>query len=180
MKRWIAVVALAALAFVPGARATDVTEGTTTPNVGGPPGYVWDGSRWRRQTGTTEGRQSVLHQPAIWGPVSKVYFDTLSIVRLTDSLITPIDVRNLEAITFGCKIEGVGVSGEYRLGFAVRWHSALVSDSNATWTNPALFKNSAIADSGTALINIAGSVTPGTATAASTPATVDRVHLIIV
>lgn len=56
MRRWIGVAALAAMLVLPGyARAQNVTEGTTTPNVSGPIPYHWDGTRMRRATGTAGG-----------------------------------------------------------------------------------------------------------------------------
>lgn len=51
----LAGLALAALVGGAVSHAGEVSESITNRNIAGPPGYVWDGTRWRRQTGNSDG-----------------------------------------------------------------------------------------------------------------------------
>lgn len=184
MRKIVAAALFAALALVPAGRqsvAGEVSESITNKNIAGPPGYVWDGSRWRRRTGTNVGSANFTDtnrdREFLLEPITKAYYDTLSaLTRPADSLLVPIDVHALKAVTLGFKLEGVGVSGVYRVAVQVRWHPNLVSDSSSTWTEPAVFSSGGaehlggtLADSIAQVTRYAGSTVIGTTSGLAWP-----------
>jgi hypothetical protein len=99
------------------------------------------------------------------GPIRKQYFDTLSTNgRTVDSLLTPVDVHNLSAVTFAVKLEG-GWTGTHRFLMTVRFHPALLADSSSTWPVPAYSATSPQAWSRYGLPDSIGTVTQGSTTA---------------
>jgi hypothetical protein len=163
MKRWIGLLMAACLWASPHqARAGEVSESITNKNIGGPPLYYWGGTHWERWD-TASGPNVNLGNPdreTLLGPLTKVYYDTLSaLTRPVDSLLVPIDVHDLKALTVALKLEGAGVSGVYRIAVQVRWHPGLVADSSSTWTQAALFTSGGSTHFGGALVDSVAQVT---------------------
>lgn len=140
-KAWIIAAALLAFGAV-AAIAGEVSESITNGNIAGPPGYVWDGSRWRRIKGTSGGSANITdtdrdREYSFY--IANFYNDTLSLPnRSTDSTAVPIDVHNVRGVTWLVKIEGLRDSSTtvgQRIGVTTRWHTALIADSNSTVGN---------------------------------------------